>query len=286
MMTSRRLAAACVLGIGLSGCGRLRSALTHDEAGAASASAESSLAFLSGFEGDIGLSMKGKTTGKAGGAPVALDLHVKTGKVRADLPEGLAPSPGSPGAGGKVSGILDSQAKKLILLLEAQKQAVVIDLNKAGEQLKGFKPPPPSPHAPQPPPEPPPKVTKTGRNDTVAGYSCEEWDVVDKDSKAEICVAHEGVTWFSLPITGIPTEHAWAAELLDGKHFPLRFIGYDKTGAEEGRVEVTHIDKKPQDDTLFQVPPGYKTVDIEQMFQGLGPGGPGGLPGHHGPPHR
>jgi hypothetical protein len=84
-----------------------------------------------------------------------------------------------------------------------------------------------------------------------------------------------------LPITGIPTEYAWAMELMDGKHFPLRVIGYDeKTGAEEGRVELTKFEKKTLPATLFDMPAGYKVVDVEQMFAGLahqpGLGAPGG----------
>ena len=70
-------------------------------------------------------------------------------------------------------------------------------------------------------------LTKTGKFDTVAGYKCENWDVASDHRQGTVCVAQEGVSWFHIPMTGIPTEHVWMAELLDGKHFPLRFIGYD-----------------------------------------------------------
>ena len=68
-------------------------------------------------------------------------------------------------------------------------------------------------------------------------------------------------------------------ELLDGKHFPLRFIGYEKDGTtENGRVEVTKIDKKALGDDKFTYPPTYKVIDLSAMMQGLG-----GIP--HGMPH-
>ena len=61
------------------------------------------------------------------------------------------------------------------------------------------------------------------------------------------------------------------AELMDGKHFPLRFIAFDKAGAEESRFEVTRIDKKALAPARFEIPPGYKVVDLEQMMRGFAP---------------
>ena len=107
-----------------------------------------------------------------------------------------------------------------------------------------------------------------------------------------VCVAQEGASWFSIPMTGIPTEHLWAVELLDGKHFPLRFVGFDKDGTtENNRIEVTKIDKHSLPDSEFTYPPTYKVVDLGQMLAGLGalpggmpagamPGMPGGMPPH------
>jgi hypothetical protein len=97
---------------------------------------------------------------------------------------------------------------------------------------------------------------------------------------ATFCVADQGASWFHLPITGIPTEHAWALELMDGKHFPLRMIGYDKkTGAEEARVELTKFDKRPVAPAIFDMPPGYKIVDISALFGKLGAGQAPGMVG-------
>jgi hypothetical protein len=67
------------------------------------------------------------------------------------------------------------------------------------------------------------------------------------------------------------------AELVDGNHFPLRFVGYHKDGTtEDSRVEVTKIDKKSLQDSQFQVPPGYNVMDLEKMFAGM-PGMPPGM---------
>lgn len=168
--------------------------------------------------------------------------------------------------------------KKLYVVDDVKKTAMLIDLNQAGDHLKNMGGPHGKPSGA--PAEPPPKVTKTGKKDKVAGYSCEEWEIAKQDgTKGDVCVAQEGASWFHLPVTGIPTEHAWAAELMDGKHFPLRFVGLEKDGSESARVEVTKIDKRAMNAADFEVPAGYKVMDLAQMMQGLGgPGGPGGRP--------
>jgi hypothetical protein len=100
-------------------------------------------------------------------------------------------------------------------------------------------------------------------------------------------------------LNGVPTESLWMADLLDGKHFPLRFVGYGADGkTETGRVEVTKVDKKTLPATDFTYPPTYAVIDIQQMLRGLGAMGgmpgvagvPGGMPGMPGgfpvPPHH
>ncbi len=237
---------------------------------------------LNGFEGEIDILAKDN---KPGSSPTTLSVFGKTGKLRFEVPEKLAGSHGAAMFGPKAYVIFDSPAKKLDIVSDAQKQVMVIDLNKSGEQLKGVGSSPSMPHAGggSEPKGPPTKITKTGKYDTVAGYKCEYWDVASDHKEGTVCVAQEGISWFSIPITGIPTEHLWAAELLDGKHFPLRFIGYAKDGTtEENRVEVTKIDKRSMPDTEFTYPPTYKVVDLGQMLAGLGamPGAmPGGMPG-------
>ena len=188
-------------------------------------------------------------------------LLIKSGKIRVDIPEGLTKSGAGPlGANAKGYGIFDSAAKKIDVVLDSSKQVIVIDLNKVGEQMKGLPAPEPSRStATRPRPRRRrPKVTKTGKYDTVAGYKCENWDVASDHRQGTVCVAEEGFSWLSLPmaaLNGVPTEHMWMAELLDGKHFPLRFVGYGPDGVKEtARIEVTKVDKKTLPASDFEVP--------------------------------
>jgi hypothetical protein len=281
----RSAAALALIGLasGLVHCHR-SSDSTGPAGGAASSSSTSppvaaSLAFLESFEGEIDLALTDKEKGET--TPTPLDVLVKTGKVRLDLPEKLTASSGL----GSGYGILDTASKKAALVSDARKEVMVIDLNTSGEKLKGVGTPPPGhPGAAQAPEPPKTTLTKTGKTDTVAGYKCENWDVTSDHREATVCVSEQGASWFQIPLTGIPTERLWMAELLDGKHFPLRLIGYDKTGnTESGRIEVTKIEKKPLAASQFEYPPTYRVIDLGQMLGAMrgfaGAGGPGERPG-------
>jgi hypothetical protein len=269
--------AALAVVAGVTSCKGKSGGAADGGAAAAAAAAANPLAMLNGFEGEIDLAIKDMKN-RAAPEVVPIALQIKSDKVRAELPQAVASKPMPKG-----HVVLSTPEKKLYLVMDEQKQIVVVDLDKMGEQMKSFgqglpKGPKEKSGAPS---KPPPKVTKTGVTDKVAGISCENWDVSEESRKvATLCVADQGASWFHLPITGIPTEHAWALELMDGKHFPLRMIAYDeKTGAEEARVELTKFEKKAIAPTVFDMPAGYKVVDMGQMFAQLA-----GAPGKGGPP--
>jgi hypothetical protein len=282
-------AVLCVLSMASASCKKPATGAADGGEDGSAAIASASLAFLSGFEGEIDGFIKDN---KPGAQQTPITVMVKAAKIRFEIPEALAKGAPTNPLGDKGYVIVDSTAKKLFAVSDAKKEAMELDLNTTGKALQGVHPGGGArPGAPQAPPT---KVTKTGKTDTVAGYTCEYWDIASDHKEGTVCVANDGPSWLSIPMTGIPTEQAWALELLDGKHFPLRFIAYGKDGTtEETRVEVTKIDKKSMQDSQFQVPAGYKTIDLEKMLSGFGmpggiPGMPGGLPvpphpppGHH-----
>ena len=291
LVTARTISLGLVLALGSTGCDKLKALAGGGDGGASgeggAAAGGDSLALLDGFEGEIDVTAKGD---KPAEAPVSLALFVKSGKIRVDIPESLAKAGAGPlGANVKGYGIFDSAAKKIYVVLDSSKQVIVIDLNKVGEQVKGLTPPAPRPeHGNATPKEAPPKVTKTGKYDTVAGYKCENWDVASDHKEGTVCVAEEGFSWLSFPMSalnGVPTQQLWMAELLDGKHFPLRFVGYGPDGVKEtARIEVTKVDKTTLPPTEFDIPPAYAQIDLEQMLRGFGAmggmGGAGGMGGH------
>ena len=230
----------------------------------------SPLAFLGSFEGEIDAVAKDS---KSGSTPTPLSVLVRAGVIRFDVPEKVTAKSGA----GTMLGpdayvIVNSTAKKLYVVSDAQKQVIVVDLNTSGETFKGLGGSPPPHHGgPSAPEKTPTTVTKTGKSDTVAGYKCEIWDVASDHREGSVCVAQQGVSWFHIPMTGIPTEHLWITELLDGQHFPLRFVGFQKDGVtEESRLEITKIDKRVLSASEFEYPPSYRVIDMMQMLTTLG----------------
>lgn len=227
------------------------------------------LAFLEGFEGEIHGEF---SRAKPGETPSAIGAVIKTGKFRFDIPQKLTDSRDAQRFfGAKAWGIFDSVAKKLSIVSDEKKQVIVIDMNQIGERFKNLG----AHRAPAPgikpePEKPASKIAKTGKYETVAGRQCEDWELTSDHRQATICVAHEGISWFSLPAATLPGEQAWALEMLDGKHFPMKFVGYDKDGTtEDARFEITMMEKRSIADSSFQYPPDYSVMDLDQFIQSM-----------------
>ncbi len=261
---------AVPVGLMVVACKSSSPAVAADASGGAAATpnegpAVGGLAFLEGFEGQIDAQF---VKGRPGEIPTAVAALLKSGKFRFDIPEKLADSAqGQRFFGPKAYAVFDSSAKKLSVVSDAKRQVVVIDMNKSGERFNDVsRRRPPSPGSK--PEEREKKIDKTGRFETVAGRKCEDWDVSSDHREATVCVAHDGISWFSLPAAALPTEHAWALELLDGKHFPMKFVGYDKDGmTEDSRFEITKMEKKSVPDSAFEVPADFQVMDLDQLMQ-------------------
>jgi len=245
--------------------------------------APAALTSLMGFEGEIDMMAKGSDPDKPA-QPV--NMLVKGDKLRLDV----IPGTEATAALGKGFLLVRVADKKLDVVADARKQVVEIDLSNP-ETMKSIQKASGGAHehnAKQEPPSNPPKVAKTGTKETVAGYSCEDWEITgakDNKKKASLCVANLPSTFFHIPLTGVPVDYGFAMELVDGQHFPLRVVSYDEhTGAESARLEVTKLDAHAVDAAKLEIPAGYQTVDMMQMIQALSgaghvPGMPSGIPG-------
>jgi len=227
---------------------------------------------LGGFEGDITLSAKSV---KEGRPAQEITMTVKGAKMRFDMPSGMAGAPV-----GRGYGIVSVPDKKLYMVVDQQKMVMVMDLDRLGEQMKKMTPHASTTTASN---ETPPKVVKTGQKDTVAGMSCEEWDITNaKGERGRVCVAGESASWLTIPSLGLSNDQLWAKEIFDGQHFPLRMVGYDTAGKEENRLEVTKLARRTVSDAELEVPAGYRTMDFGQMMagmEGMLAGMAGGTPG-------
>lgn len=115
-------------------------------------------------------------------------------------------------------------------------------------------------------------VERTGKTDTIAGYSCEVWRITDKDLhrlKNDICVAKgfgkAATFWVDPKEMRRSSQPSWVKQLVEEGGFGLRSIHYDEAGKESSRMEVTSIDKKRLDPSLFAFPADWAKQDMSAM---------------------
>ncbi len=107
-----------------------------------------------------------------------------------------------------------------------------------------------------------PTATKTGKTDTVAGYSCDEWQVQDAVShvRTVVCVS-SGLSFLGLGSS--PLKDLGGGTWMDAvgtTGFPLRAETIDATGTVISKMEATRVEKKSEPDSLFEIPPGYTST--------------------------
>src|SRR6188508_886136 len=126
-----RACAVVAVVVSLGACGKKEtpSGAGSGEGKSAPAAGGLGLAFLNGFEGEIGLLFKDSGKGSKPVPPLA--LMIKDNKLRIELPPDFAASNGM----GKGYAVVNTPEKKLYAVLEDKKQVVLVDLDKAGEQL-------------------------------------------------------------------------------------------------------------------------------------------------------
>jgi hypothetical protein len=123
-----------------------------------------------------------------------------------------------------------------------------------------------------------PKITSTGKTETIAGITCENWLFGDK---VEMCVA-KGLGYFGGGGSGgildklknfamrdkIKAQldaNPELAKFAEGGAFPLKMTEIEN-GQPKTIMEVTKVERKSLDDSLFTVPADYKKMEIPGMM--------------------
>ena len=111
-------------------------------------------------------------------------------------------------------------------------------------------------------------VTEVGTSETIAGYKCDNIQVVDGKNKTVICMtSHLGHFAIQGQMGG---RGGWTSVFVSHPGFPLRVTEPD------GNVsfEVTEVKPGPVSAEMFVIPDGY--MDMSGMMGGMGrgPGGP------------
>ena len=122
-----------------------------------------------------------------------------------------------------------------------------------------------------------PKVTSTGKTETIAGFTCQHWLVGDEQNM-DICMA-KGLGYFGgggqsggifdqlknlalgEKIKSQIAANPEFAKFVEGGAFPLKMAQVEN-GQSKTIMEVTSVERKPLDDSLFTVPADYKKMEI------------------------
>jgi hypothetical protein len=124
-----------------------------------------------------------------------------------------------------------------------------------------------------------PKLTATGKKETIAGFSCEHYLIGDKQD-VDLCVA-KGLGYFGMgggrgigsgagslknlflspKLIAQAAAHPEWIELLEGGAFPLKMT-MTENGQVKMQMEATRIERKKLEDELFTVPADYKELSI------------------------
>jgi hypothetical protein len=199
------------------------------------------------FEGKVNFTMSAPK-----GKPQEMHYSIKGDKVRIEMP-------GQKGMGGM---ILDTAKKEMITMMDSEKMYMVMAIPDVAEAKAGK--------------DDDVKLEKTGEKEKILGYTAEKYISTHKNEKTEMWLA-EGLGTFMAMAGGNgmgkkAAPKSWERALAGKELFPMRVVGFDKSGKESFRMETTAINKQSLPDSLFVPPADYQKLDMGGMMKGLIPG--------------
>lgn len=213
------------------------------------------------FEGVISMQLRVPTS-----KPMEMTYFVKgeRARVETNMPE-------SPMGSAVV--LWDMPAGKMTMLMPPMKAYTTMDAKKMGDEIRAGQEKDASGEVKFP------KLTATGKTETIAGHSCEHYLMGDKQ-EIDMCVA-KGLGYFGMgnqegglaalknlvfspKLLAEAAAHPKWVKLLEGGAFPLKMT-VSEGGKPGMTMEATKIEPKKLDDALFAVPPDYKEVKMPGM---------------------
>jgi hypothetical protein len=167
-----------------------------------------------------------------------------------------------------VAMLLDASKSTMSMIMTSERMYMTMDLSRMGQQAQG---------------DSLPKVTATGRKETIAGHECEHYLMGDAQN-IDMCVA-TGIGYFmaggggggargpggpggsggsfGLPRPGDPRMAEFRRRFKDG-FFPLR-LTVTEGGQMKTDMVVTSVERRALADDLFTVPAGYTEMRMPGM---------------------
>jgi hypothetical protein len=204
----------------------------------------SSWAAAQSFEGVIEMTMKNPNME----SPMPVKYLVKGDAMRMEMQ--------SPR--GEMAMIFNMKERKLITLMPQMNSYMERTIDTAAQTPQGGKKP---------------EFTKTGKTEKILGYDCEQYIVKEEKTETEVWAA-KGLGTFMRPGMGGPmgggrggmgageAASSWVQEIRSKGFFPLRAVTKNAEGKEESRMEVTKVEKKSLDASLFKAPEGWQKMEM------------------------
>lgn len=222
------------------------------------------------FEGLIAMKMAGEDQKGAEMTYFLKGRHTRIETKMGDNPEGQAVM------------LWDLEGAKITTLMPSRKMYMTMDLKETQEGLKEAAEKMKKDKGEEEETKFP-KLTPTGKQETIAGYNCEHWLMGDKQD-IDMCVA-KGLGYFGMggqsrgglgslgnlafspKLLAEAAAHPEWVKFLEGGAFPLKL-----TAMEDGKVkmnmEATKIERKSLDDSLFSIPADYKELNMGNLTGG------------------
>jgi hypothetical protein len=208
-----------------------------------------------GFEGRVTAEMHGQS-----GQTMPVVMLVKGAKSRMEVSMG----------GMDVYMIVDGESQQMLSVMPAQKMYMRMDLKQAAQGMPGMQ---------GQRNQAPPKITRTGRHETIAGRDCEHVLFDTERVQMDICAA-KGMGVFTGGMgggpmggrgrgQGVPAGYDELMKEFKDGFFPLKIETVDGT-TRNVMMLVTAIEPQRVDASQFVPPAGFQEMQMPMGMPGMG----------------
>ncbi len=195
------------------------------------------------FEGEVDMKMTHTGSDKT----MTMQYFVKGHKMRTQME-------GKEGMSG--GGIFDWQSHEMIILMDKQKMYMVSQLDPAKMAYGKDH------HF---------KITKTGETLDILGYTCREYDYTSDNGSGKVWLASGIGSWWGTEMAAqankLPPDQRALVNMVEAqKLFPMKSETMDQSGNAKSEMEVTKVEEKSLSSSFFEVPDGYKKLDMGAMM--------------------
>jgi len=110
------------------------------------------------------------------------------------------------------------------------------------------------------------RPVKTGKTDKIAGVECEQWIIKNPEGETELWNAKGFGNFLFVQNNAFMKRNSnrpqWVKDIMEEGFFPFRIISKDPNGNVEMKMEVTDVQRKNLSSSMFEIPSGYKKMNI------------------------